>query len=86
MRQRFEGRSLPDIDLRKVVESVRQRYALPIPSKVLMADYDEEEGDLYVRFRESRRTSGTPTDDGLVIVHRDGKGIASIEILGVAQL
>jgi len=58
---------------------------LPIPSKVLMADYDEE-GDLYVRFREAKRTDGVPTGDGLVIVHRDDKGIASIEIMDVSAL
>ena len=51
-----------------------------------MADYDEEEGDLYVRFREAIRTDGFPSGDGLVIVHRDDRGIASIEIMDVSAL
>ena len=51
-----------------------------------MADYDYEEGDLYVRFRESLHTEGEPTHDGLVIVHRDKKGIAAIEIINLNRL
>jgi hypothetical protein len=72
--------------LRKVIDRVRQRYGLPIPSKVLMADYDDKEGDLYLRFREARTTEGDPTNDGLVIVHRERNRIAAIEILNLAEL
>ncbi len=52
-----------------------------------MADYDDKEGDLYIRFVESDHTEGEPTDDGLVVVHRDNKNnIAAIEILDLSEL
>jgi hypothetical protein len=51
-----------------------------------MADYDDKEGDLYIRFKESLHTEGEPTDDGLVIVHRDRSGIVAIEILNLDEL
>ena len=57
-----------------------------MPSKVIMADYDDKEGDLYIRFKEASHTEGEPTEDGLVIVHRDGESIAAIEILDLAEL
>lgn len=51
-----------------------------------MVDYDDEKEDLYVRFREAEQTEGEPTDDGLVVVHNDKKGIAAIEILNLNEL
>jgi hypothetical protein len=51
-----------------------------------MADYDDKEGDLYIRFKEAVRTEGEPTDDGLVIIHRDGNRIAAPEILDLTEL
>jgi hypothetical protein len=52
-----------------------------------MADYDDKEGDLYIRFREAKHTEGEPTDDGLVIVHRDVENrTAAIEVLNLAEL
>lgn len=68
------------------MEKLRRKYGLRIPSKVVMADYDDKEGDLYIRFREAEHTEGEPTDDGLVIAHNDKKGIAAVEILGLEEL
>jgi len=51
-----------------------------------MADYDDKEGDLYIRFKEAKHTEGEPTEDGLVIVHRDRDTVAAIEILNLAEL
>ncbi len=51
-----------------------------------MADYDDKEGDLYIRFKEAKHTVGEPTEDGLIIVHRDRDIIAAIEILNIAEL
>jgi len=51
-----------------------------------MADYDDKEGDLYIRFKEAMHTEGEPTQDGLVILHRDKRGIAAIEILNLGEL
>ncbi len=65
---------------------MRRKYRLRIPSKVVMVDYDDEKEDLYVRFREAEQTEGEPTDDGLVVVHNDKKGIAAIEILNLNEL
>lgn len=51
-----------------------------------MADYDDKEGDLYIRFKEAKHTEGEPTEDGLIIVHRDKESITAIEILNLAEL
>lgn len=57
-----------------------------MPSKVVMADYDDKEGDLYIRFKKAKHTEGEPTEDGLVIVHRDGDSIVAIEVLNLVEL
>ena len=52
-----------------------------------MADYDDKEGDLYIRFKEVRQKEGQPTKDGLVIVYEDDKNhIVALEILNLAEL
>ena len=54
---------------------------------MIMADYDDKEGDLYIRFDEAERTEGEPSKDGLVVVHRDRKNaIVAIEILSLGEL
>lgn len=79
--------ALLDIGLREVLGKVRKKYHLPIGVKVLMADYDDAEGDLYVRFRETEPTEGESADDGLLIVHRDMKNrIVAIEVLNLTEL
>ena len=52
----------------------------------MMVDYDDEEGDLYIRFKEVEYTEGEPTDDGLVIFHYSGNKIAALEIMDVTAL
>jgi len=37
---------------------VQKKYKIKLPSKVVMVDYDEEEGDLYIRFKEAEYTEG----------------------------
>jgi hypothetical protein len=78
--------TLLDIDLRKAVELVGRRYGLRLPKRVLMAEYDDKDGDLYIRFDEARSPRGEPTEDGLVLVHREKGRIVGIEILDMAEL
>jgi uncharacterized protein YuzE len=48
---------------------------------VITIDYDEDVGDLYIRFKNAEATEGEPTSDGKAIVHYDKKGkIAAVEI------
>ena len=52
-----------------------------------MIDYDEEDGSLYIRFRNVDHTEGESTPDGKVILHYDPKGkIAAIEIMNITTL
>ncbi len=52
-----------------------------------MANYDDKKGDLYIRFREAKHTEGEPTDDGLLIVHRDIENHpVAIEVLNLTEL
>ncbi|MGH9878135.1 MAG: DUF2283 domain-containing protein [Nitrososphaerales archaeon] len=62
---------------------MQRKYKVKLPSKVTMVDYDEEEGDLYIRFREAEYTEGEPTEDGLVIFHYSDNRIAALEIMDV---
>ena len=71
-----------------MLDRLRRRYRARIPTRVIMADYDDKEGDLYLRFSEAERTEGEPSDDGLVIFHRDRKknALVAVEILKLAEL
>ena len=73
--------------MKDALERLKRRYGLKIPTSVIMADYDADEGDLYIKFSETEHTEGEPTSDGLVIVHHDSSdAIAAIEILNLAEL
>ena len=78
--------TLLDIDLRRVVEKVRRKYHLSLPSGSSWRRTTTREEDLYIRFAEAKNPEVDPTDDGLVIVHRDGSRIVGIEILNLAEL
>ena len=50
-------------------------------------DYDEDIGDLYIRFKNADITEGEPTSDEKAIVHYDKKGkIIAIEITDITAL
>jgi hypothetical protein len=55
------------------------------PKKVIMADYDDKEGDFYTRFDEASSPRGEPTKDGLALVHRE-KGNSRNGDSGLAEL
>jgi len=79
--------TLLDIDVREVLERTERKYGLKLPRKVVMVDYGDDVGDLYIRFKHAKRAEGEPTDDGQVIVHHDEKGnVVAIEILDISTL
>jgi hypothetical protein len=51
-----------------------------------MADYDDKEGDLYIRFQEGVHPEGEPSSDGLIVVYRDKSRIVGLEVLNLAEL
>ena len=54
---------------------------------MITIDYDEDAGDLYIRFKNVDTTEGEPTSDGKTIIHYDKKGkIAAIEIMDITIL
>jgi len=58
-----------------------------LPRKVVMVDYGEDVGDLYVRFKHAEKPDGEPTADGRVIVYHDhDDNIAAVEILDIGKL
>jgi uncharacterized protein YuzE len=68
-----------------VLEQLEAKYGLKLPRTVITIDYDEEVGDLYIRFKNAEATEGEPTSDGKAILHYDKKGkIAAIEITDLA--
>jgi uncharacterized protein YuzE len=63
-----------------VLEQLEATHGIKLPRKVISIDYDEDQGDLYVRFKNAEATEGEPTNDGTTIIHYDKKGkIAAIE-------
>jgi len=75
------------IDARKVLGQLETKYGLKLPRTVITIDYDENVGDLYIRFKNADITEGEPTSDGKTIIHYDKKGkIAAIEVTDVTAL
>jgi hypothetical protein len=70
-----------DIDKQKVLEQLEAKHGLTLPRKVITIDYDEDVGDLYIRFKNAETTEGEPTSDGKAIVHYDkNEKIVAVEI------
>jgi uncharacterized protein YuzE len=75
------------VDARKLLEQIEAKYSLKLPRTVITMDYDEDVGDLYIRFKNADATEGEPTGDGKVIIHYDKKGkIAAVEITDITRL
>jgi len=72
--------------LKEVLSRLSRRYELKLPTRVVMVDYDDRDGDLYIRFEQSEHSEGEPTEDGLAIVHYDGEQIAAVEVLDITKL
>jgi uncharacterized protein YuzE len=69
------------------LERTEKKYGLRLPRKVVMVDYGDDVGDLYIRFKHAKHAEGEPTDDGQVIVHYDeSRDIAAIEILDITNI
>jgi uncharacterized protein YuzE len=70
-----------------VLEQIEAKYGLKLPRTVITIDYDEDVGDLYIRFKNTDVTEGEPTSDGKTIIHYDKKGkIAAVEITDITAL
>ena len=70
-----------------MLEQVEAKYGLKLPRTVITIDYDEDVGDLYIRFKNADATEGEPTTDGKTIIHYDKKGkIAAVEITDITAL
>jgi uncharacterized protein YuzE len=75
------------IDARRVLEQVEAKYGLKLPRTVITIDYDEDVGDLFIRFKNTDATEGEVTSDGKTIVHYDKKGkIAAVEITDITTI
>jgi len=70
-----------------VLEQTEARYSLKLPRTVITIDYDEDVGDLFIRFKNAETTEGEPTSDGKTILYYDKKGkIAAIEIIDLMTI
>ena len=70
-----------------MLEQIEAKYGLKLPRTVITIDYDEDVGDLYIRFKNADTTEGEPTSDGKTIIHYGKKGkIAAIEITDITAL
>ena len=79
--------TLSEINLKEVLGRVVKKYGLTLPKRVVMADYDEEVGSLFIKFKHKDVVEGEPTDDGLVILHYGrGGDLVTVEITDVTEL
>lgn len=70
-----------------MLEQTEARYSLKLPRTVITIDYDEDVGDLFIRFKNAETTEGEPTSDGKTILYYDKKGkIAAIEIIDLMTI
>ena len=81
------SKTILDLDLRKILSRVEQRYGVKLPRSVLAVDYGER-NDLYIRFRHVEKPVGEPTKDGLAVFFYEDHGnqVVAVEILGLTQL
>jgi len=69
------------------LEKVEEKYGLKLPRKVVTANYGDDVGDLFIRFKYVEHSEGEPTDDGRVIVHYDKRGnVVAVEITDMTVL
>jgi uncharacterized protein YuzE len=70
-----------------MLQQIEAKYGLILPRSVITIDYDEDVGDLYIRFLNTDETEGEPTSDGKIIVHYDKESkIAAIEITDITLI
>lgn len=81
------SRTILDIDLRKVLSRIEQRYRVKLPRNVLAVDYGDR-GDLYIRFKHVERPLGEPATDGLAIFFYEDhhRQAVAVEILDLNTL
>jgi len=79
--------SIIELDLKTVLEKVEERYGLKLLRKVVMVDYGEKLGSLFIKFKHSDIVDGELVSDELVIFHY-GKGdeLVAVEILDVTKI
>ncbi len=75
-----------DLDLRKILSKLEQRYKVKLPRTVLAVDYGEH-NDLYLRFRHVEKPVGEPSKDGLAVFFYEDHGdqAVAVEILDLGQ-
>jgi hypothetical protein len=76
-----------DLDLRKILSKLEQRYKVKLPRTVLAVDYGEHD-DLYLRFRHVEKPVGEPSEDGFAVFFYEDHGdqVVAVEILDLSQL
>ena len=78
-------KTILDIDLKKVIKKVENRYKVKLPRKVIAVDYSEE-GDLYIRFKHVEKPIGEPSNDfNVIFFYGNGNGIVALEIRDLKQ-
>jgi hypothetical protein len=78
-------RTILDLDVRKILASVENRYRIKLPTAVVALDYGSR-GDLYVRFEHAEKPIGEPTKDGLAVFFYDSTDrLVALEILSLSK-
>ena len=76
------GTSVLEIDFKRLLENIEEKYGLTFPRKVIKIDLDEDRNVLYIEFKHVKFKEGKPTEDGEIIIYYDNKGeITALEIV-----
>lgn len=82
-----KAKALTEIDLRHLIEKIREKYRLDVLPRVVAADYDDEGGTLFMRFSHNEIVQSEPTEDGLLLLHYSKAGdLTAIEIIDLAKM
>jgi len=82
-----KAKSLLEINLKEVIERVEQRYGVRLPRKIVMVDYGEDVGDLFIKFSHEKIVDGEITQDGITIMHYgENNKLVAIEITDITKL
>jgi hypothetical protein len=76
--------TLLDIDLKKVLSRIENRYKVKLPRTVVALDYGRK-GDLYIRFKHSEKPIGEPEKDVLAIFFYEDSTIVAVELIDVTK-
>ncbi len=68
------GTSVLEIDFKRLLENIEEKYSLTFPRKVIKIDLDEDRNVLYIEFKRVKFKEGQTYRGRQNIIYYDNKG------------